>query len=242
MKTVEITDHYAPRTSEAARPANAQAARSRLEEGNRAFASLVESLTSESATSHRTIEVDLDDLGLQPGEQGIPRQRPFAAVLGCSDARVLIELIFNEGPNDLFVVRVAGNGLGTTYSVACGTRSSTYGMGCGLWSGTQWLRRETSSQGCTTATLMIASVCAALTRRSYLSCVAVRGYQACAASALSCDSLGAPVMQVRRPARNAALGALSLGSTRRVISVTLLMAGVDGLFAMKRASAVCATI
>jgi carbonic anhydrase len=33
-------------------------------------------------------------------------------VLGCSDARVPIELIFNEGPNDLFVVRVAGNGLG----------------------------------------------------------------------------------------------------------------------------------
>ena len=33
-------------------------------------------------------------------------------MLGCSDARVPIELIFNEGPNDLFVVRVAGNGLG----------------------------------------------------------------------------------------------------------------------------------
>jgi hypothetical protein len=43
---------------------------------------------------------------------------------------------------------------------------------------------------------MIASACAALTRRSYLLCVAVRGYQACAASALSCDSRGAPVMQV----------------------------------------------
>ena len=27
--------------------------------------------------------------------------------------RVPIELIFNEGPNDLFVVRVAGNGLGS---------------------------------------------------------------------------------------------------------------------------------
>ena len=43
---------------------------------------------------------------------GTPKQRPFAAVLGCSDARVPIELIFNEGPNDLFVIRVAGNGLG----------------------------------------------------------------------------------------------------------------------------------
>ena len=34
-------------------------------------------------------------------------------MLGCSDARVPVELIFNEGPNDLFVVRVAGNGLGS---------------------------------------------------------------------------------------------------------------------------------
>ena len=50
---------------------------------------------------------------LEPGEHAAPRQRPFAAVLGCSDARVPIELIFNEGPNDLFVVRVAGNGLGS---------------------------------------------------------------------------------------------------------------------------------
>jgi carbonic anhydrase len=28
------------------------------------------------------------------------------------DARLPLELIFNEGPNDLFVVRVAGNTLG----------------------------------------------------------------------------------------------------------------------------------
>ena len=50
--------------------------------------------------------------GLEPDGQAIPQQRPFAAVIGCSDARVPIELVFNEGPNDLFVIRVAGNGLG----------------------------------------------------------------------------------------------------------------------------------
>ena len=59
------------------------------------------------------IPVDARDLGLTPGSTDAPKQRPFAAVLGCSDARVPIELIFNEGPNDLFVIRVAGNGLGT---------------------------------------------------------------------------------------------------------------------------------
>jgi len=36
-------------------------------------------------------------------------QSPFAAVLGCSDSRVPIEIVFDQIPGDLFVVRVAGN-------------------------------------------------------------------------------------------------------------------------------------
>ena len=36
-------------------------------------------------------------------------QTPFAAVLGCSDSRVPIEVVFGQGPGQLFVVRVAGN-------------------------------------------------------------------------------------------------------------------------------------
>jgi carbonic anhydrase len=36
-------------------------------------------------------------------------QEPFAIVLGCSDSRVPVEIIFNQGPGDLFVIRVAGN-------------------------------------------------------------------------------------------------------------------------------------
>jgi carbonic anhydrase len=32
--------------------------------------------------------------------------------VGCADARVPVELLFSEGPNDLFVIRIAGNGLG----------------------------------------------------------------------------------------------------------------------------------
>lgn len=36
------------------------------------------------------------------------RQEPFAIILGCSDARVPAEMIFDQGLGDLFVIRVAG--------------------------------------------------------------------------------------------------------------------------------------
>ncbi len=36
-------------------------------------------------------------------------QAPFAAILGCADARVAPELAFDQPPGELFVVRVAGN-------------------------------------------------------------------------------------------------------------------------------------
>lgn len=39
-------------------------------------------------------------------------QEPFAAVLGCSDSRVPPEQIFDLGPGEIFVVRVAGNTAG----------------------------------------------------------------------------------------------------------------------------------
>lgn len=39
-------------------------------------------------------------------------QHPFACVLGCADSREPVELIFDQGVGDLFVVRVAGNILG----------------------------------------------------------------------------------------------------------------------------------
>ncbi len=51
-------------------------------------------------------------------------QKPFAAILSCSDSRVPLETLFDQKPGNLFVVRVAGNfvtdfGLGTIeYGVA----------------------------------------------------------------------------------------------------------------------------
>lgn len=38
-----------------------------------------------------------------------PDQRPFAIVLGCSDSRTPVEILFDQGFGDLFVVRIAGN-------------------------------------------------------------------------------------------------------------------------------------
>jgi carbonic anhydrase len=40
-------------------------------------------------------------------------QHPIAAILGCSDSRVPLELVFDQGLGDLFVIRVAGNVGGT---------------------------------------------------------------------------------------------------------------------------------
>lgn len=41
------------------------------------------------------------------------QQRPIATILGCSDSRVSPEILFDQGIGDLFVVRVAGNVVGS---------------------------------------------------------------------------------------------------------------------------------
>ncbi len=41
-------------------------------------------------------------------------QKPLAAVLGCSDSRVPVEMVFGQGPGQLFVVRVAGHVVSAT--------------------------------------------------------------------------------------------------------------------------------
>ena len=42
-------------------------------------------------------------------EQLAAGQQPFAVIFGCSDSRVPVEHIFDQGFGDLFVIRVAGN-------------------------------------------------------------------------------------------------------------------------------------
>lgn len=54
------------------------------------------------------------NLSMSPIERRaqIIAQTPFAIVVGCSDSRVPIEIVFDQGPGNLFIVRVAGNVMG----------------------------------------------------------------------------------------------------------------------------------
>lgn len=48
--------------------------------------------------------------GLAGGAPGVlPAHRPVAVVIGCSDARVPVEQVFDQRPGSLFIVRVAGH-------------------------------------------------------------------------------------------------------------------------------------
>jgi carbonic anhydrase len=66
----------------------------RLREGNRRFVAGIARDGAQSLPRHVQLTVDHD---------------PFAIVLGCSDARVPAEIVFDQGLGDLFVIRVAGN-------------------------------------------------------------------------------------------------------------------------------------
>jgi len=99
-----LIDAHQPRTSLEAQHA--------LIEGNRRFASWMQSCRVGGNDHGHELVV--------PGGGGLsaiasfapheyPEQKPFAAVVGCSDARAPAELIFGQGYNDIFVVRNAGN-------------------------------------------------------------------------------------------------------------------------------------
>ena len=74
---------------------SAREALKRLQEGNRRFAASAQG--TDTFLSH-TRRADL-----------ATTQQPFAIILGCSDARVPAEIVFDLGLGDLFVIRVAGN-------------------------------------------------------------------------------------------------------------------------------------
>lgn len=73
----------------------ASEALTRLRNGNREFAAEI------GEQRHGLASVRPVDL--------VNVHEPFAIILGCSDARVPAEIVFNQGLGDLFVIRVAGN-------------------------------------------------------------------------------------------------------------------------------------
>jgi len=74
------------------RPATGAEALEMLKQGNIRY---VESLTTDPCTQKRPELVSI--------------QNPLAIILGCSDARVPVEIVFDQGLGELFVIRVAGN-------------------------------------------------------------------------------------------------------------------------------------
>jgi carbonic anhydrase len=55
-------------------------------------------------------EIDAESLAKHAHQVGMSGgQNPFAIILACSDSRVPVELVFDQGFGDLFVIRVAGN-------------------------------------------------------------------------------------------------------------------------------------
>lgn len=69
----------------------------RLVEGNRRFLS-----RPSTAGGFPDGRASYADVAIEP-------QRPCAIVLGCSDSRTPVEILFDQGLGDLFVVRVAGH-------------------------------------------------------------------------------------------------------------------------------------
>jgi len=96
---------------------SAEAAARTLSDGNDRLAKLVQRMQARTlgaeAGEPLVIPVSPISLGLPLVSGALLQQTPFALVLGCSDARAPIEAIFDRSFNDLFVVRIAGNVLGT---------------------------------------------------------------------------------------------------------------------------------
>src|SRR4029077_12784211 len=73
-----------------------------LVQGNCDFAEMTD--LRRTAKTKRVIPFDPRAFGWGGGNGGAPVQAPFAAVLGCADARVPTEMVFSMGCNELFVV------------------------------------------------------------------------------------------------------------------------------------------
>lgn len=75
-------------------PVSPDAALQRLMDGNERFSQEKRSFPDQSRLRLQEVAI---------------AQFPFAAMLGCADSRVPVEIVFDQGLGDIFTVRVAGN-------------------------------------------------------------------------------------------------------------------------------------
>jgi carbonic anhydrase len=107
---VDITYRITGRRPSRRGATSAKLAQKKLEHGNGRFSGLIAAMREGRSLDHVT-SVSAEDLGSEETE--CATQSPYAAILSCSDARVPPEMVLQQGFNDLFVVRVAGNVLGS---------------------------------------------------------------------------------------------------------------------------------
>jgi carbonic anhydrase len=116
MKTIDYIYRFDPKNPSAKPlPTDAAHARATLEDGNRMFSRWMESCrtgTPSEGEPRYVVACNGLEVGMPRTQGSMPLQTPFAVVVGCSDARVPTEMLFGQGFNDLFVIRVAGNVLG----------------------------------------------------------------------------------------------------------------------------------
>jgi carbonic anhydrase len=116
MNTIDYIYRFDP-TNPTAKPLpnDADSARRTLEDGNRTFSRWMESCRKalpNDGEPRYIVPCNAQEVGMIRGSSEMPKQSPFGVVVGCSDARVPTEMLFGQGFNDLFVIRVAGNVLG----------------------------------------------------------------------------------------------------------------------------------
>jgi carbonic anhydrase len=114
MDIIYRYDPFAP--LETRQVPDAKAAIKLLTDGNARFTGLVQRMQQRTlgggAGEPIVVPMNPISMGLPLYPGAIPTQAPFAVVLGCSDARVPTEAVFDQSFNDLFVLRIAGNVLG----------------------------------------------------------------------------------------------------------------------------------
>lgn len=94
LSTQQTAEPQPAATQEKPRPVSPDAALKRMLEGNKRFVQQKNQQPNQS-------RLRLQEVALA--------QYPFVAMLSCADSRVPVEIIFDQGFGDLFVVRMAGN-------------------------------------------------------------------------------------------------------------------------------------